>query len=78
MLSVCAPLCPTPGAVARQTPLSTEFFRQGYWCRLQFPTRGDIEEMAFLTQGSNLSHLHWQVSSLPLAPSGKPIAINAY
>ena len=26
----------------------------------------------FLTQGSNLALLHWQVGSLPLAPPGKP------
>ena len=77
-VSVCAQLHPTPGAVARQTPLSMEFFRQEYWHGLQFPTRGDLEEMAFPTQGSNLSHLHWQVGSLPLGPPGKPIAVNAY
>ena len=27
----------------------------------------------FLTQGSNLCLLHWQVDSLPTAPAGKPI-----
>ena len=42
-MSVCAQLCPTPGAVAPKTPLSMEFFRQEYWSGLPFPTIGDLE-----------------------------------
>ena len=42
-VSVCAQLCPTPGAVAPKTPLSMEFFRQEYWSGLPFPTIGDLE-----------------------------------
>ena len=41
-----------------QAPVSTGFPRQEYWCRLPFPTLGDL-----LTQGWNpslLSLLHWQ------------------
>ena len=29
----------------------------------------------FLTQGSNAHFLHWQASSLPLVPPGKPVVI---
>ena len=59
-----------PWTVACQAPLSMEFSRQEYWSRLPFPF-----PWIFLTQGSNpclLHLLHWQVDSLPLAPSMKP------
>ena len=32
----------TPGTVARQAPLSMEFFRQEYWSGLPFPSAGDL------------------------------------
>ena len=32
----------TPWTTARQPPLSMEFSRQEYWCRLPFPTPGDL------------------------------------
>ena len=32
----------TPWTAACQPPLSTKFFRQEYWSRLPFPTRGDL------------------------------------
>ena len=41
-MSVCAQLCPTPGAVAPKTPLSMEFFRQEYWSGLPFPPPGNL------------------------------------
>ena len=60
----------TPWTVACQAPLSMGFSRQEYWSGLPFPSPGDLPN-----PGSNphLSRLpHWQVGSLPLAPSGKP------
>ena len=63
----------TPWTVTRQAPLSMEFSGQEYWGGLSFPTPGDL-----LTQGSNphlLRLLHWQADSLPLAPTGKPMAL---
>ena len=61
--------------VAHQAPLSNEFSRQNIglpWALLQG---------IFLIQGLNLglwSFLHWQVSSLPLAPPGKPIYLQTW
>ena len=58
----------TPWTVPHQAPLSKGFSRQEYWSGLPFLPPG------ILTQGLNprlLGLLHWQVSSLPLAPSGK-------
>ena len=57
-------------AVALQAPLSLGFSRQEYWSGLPFPSPGDLPN-----QGSNpdlLHLLHWQASSLPVAPPGKP------
>ena len=48
-----------PWSVVRQAPLSMEFSRQEYWNELPFPPPG-----VFLTQGSNLSFLHWQADLL--------------
>ena len=65
-------LCATPWTAARQAPLSVGFSRQEYWSGWPCPPRGEF----FPTQGSNLRLLrllHWQASSLPLAPRGKPI-----
>ena len=33
----------TPWTVARQVPLSMEFYRQDYWSGLPFPSRGDLD-----------------------------------
>ena len=41
---------------AHQAPLSMEFSRQEYWGGCHF-----LLQVIFLTQGSNLSLLHWQV-----------------
>ena len=35
----------TPSTVAYQAPLSMEFSSQGYWCKLLFPTPGDLLDM---------------------------------
>ena len=60
----------TPWTIACQAPLSMGFSRQEYRSGLPCPTPG-----IFPTQGWNLRLLcllHWQVSSLPLVPPGKP------
>ena len=35
----------TPGTVAHQAPLSTEFFRQEYWSGQQFPPPEDLPNL---------------------------------
>ena len=35
----CVRLFVTPWTVARQAPLSMEFYRQEYWSRLPFPSQ---------------------------------------
>ena len=66
-------------SVACQVPLPMEFSRQEYWSGLHALLQGILP-----TRGSNpclLCLLHWQVSSLPLAASGKPysrIALSTY
>ena len=60
----------TPWTVAHQAPLSLGFSRQGYW-----KGTGRCLQGIFPTQGLHprlLGLLHWQVGSLPLAPSGTP------
>ena len=62
-------LCATLWTIACQAPLSMGFSRQEHWSGLTCPHQG-----IFPTQGSNshlLGLLHWQASSLPLAPPGK-------
>ena len=52
-----------------------EFPRQEYWSELPCPPPGDLH-----TQGLELHLsclLHWRAGSLPLAPPGKPLALNA-
>ena len=56
--------------VAYQAPLSTELSRQEYWSGLPFPSPGDLPDSGI--EPHVLCLMHWQVSSLPLAPSGKP------
>ena len=56
--------------VARQAPLTMEFFRQEYWNGLRCPPPGDLPDQ---TSNPHLLHLLlWQVGSLLLAPPGKP------
>ena len=52
----------TSGTVTHQAPLSVGFPRQEYWNGLPFPSQG-----IFLTQGSKLHLLHWQMDSSPLS-----------
>ena len=70
-LWTCATLfLKTPQCVARQVPLSWDFWVKNTGVGCHFLLRG-----IFLTQGSNLHLLfllQWQVDSLPTAPSGKP------
>ena len=55
-----------PWTVAHQAPLSIEAPRQKCWsCHF-------LLQRIFLTQGSNLHLLHWQVDSLPLRHQGSP------
>ena len=66
----CVQLFVTRWTVARPAPLSMGSSRQEYWSGLPYPPQG-----IFPTQRSNchlLSLLHWQASSLPLAPPGEP------
>ena len=60
MSEICDP-------VDHQAPLSMGLSRQKYWSGLYSLLQG-----IFLTQGSNLGLLHWQVDSLPSEPPGKP------
>ena len=55
-------------AVARQVPLSVAFSRQEYWGGLPCPPPGDLPDPGM--DPRLLWLLHWQVDSLPLAPSG--------
>ena len=60
----------TPQTGARCAPLSVGFSRQVYCSELPCPTPG-----SFWTQWPNLlllGLLHWQLSSLPLVPPGRP------
>ena len=40
----CVRLFATLWTVARQAPLSVEFFRQAYWSGLPFPSPGDLPD----------------------------------
>ena len=69
----CLTLC-TLWTVVHQAPLSMGFSRQEYWNGLPFSP-----PEIFPIQGSNLSLLcllHWQASSLQLAPHGKPKTVD--
>ena len=68
-----AQLCPTlatPWAVACQAPLSMGFLRQEYWSGLPCFPPGDLLDPGI--ELASLVYLHWEVSSLPLAPLGRP------
>ena len=66
-------LCVTLWTIALQVPLSVGFSRQEYWSGLPWPSPGDLPD-----PGLNpclLCLLHWQASSLLLAPPGKPLLV---
>ena len=48
-----------------------EFSRQEYWNGQPFPSPGDLPDPGI--EPKFLMSLHWQVGSLPLMPSGKPM-----
>ena len=54
----------------RQSPLSMRFFRQEYWSGLPCPPPGDLPNPGI--EPESHVYLHWQASSLPLVPPGKP------
>ena len=60
-----------PLTIAHQAPLSMGFSRQEYWSGLPFPPAGDLPDPGMVPH--LLCLLHWQASSLPLVPPGKPI-----
>ena len=69
----CVQLFKILWTVAHQAPLFMDFPGKHTEVDFHFPFQG-----IFLTQGSNvhlLCLLHWQVGSLPLAPTGKPVYI---
>ena len=63
----CVRLFVTLWTLAHQTSLSTGFSRQEYWSGLPFPSPGDLSDPVIKQPLLHL--LHWQASSLPLAPS---------
>ena len=58
--------------VACQSPLSMGFSRQEYWSGLPCPPPGESSQPRDWTCVS-YHPLHWQVGSLLLVPSGKPL-----
>ena len=75
---VCMCACKVASVVSDSLPLC------GLWpdrllCSWDFPGKNTgvgchaLLKGIFLTQSSNLSLLHWQAESLPLAPPGKPM-----
>ena len=65
------PVYVTLWIVACQVPLSMGFSRQEYWSGLPFSSPGNIPDPG-IKPVPLTSNLHWQVSSLPLAPPDKP------
>ena len=57
----------TPRIVARQVPLSMEFYWQEYWSGLPFPSPGDLPNLGIKPRSPAL-----QPNSLPSEPPGKP------
>ena len=66
MLS-CVRLFATLRTVARQAPLSMEFYRQEYWSGLPFPSPGDLPNPGTESRFSTL-----QADSLSSEPPGEP------
>ena len=72
----CVQLFATLWTEVHQAPLSRGFSRQEYWRGCHALLRALL-----LTHGSNphlLCLLHWQVSSLPLGPLGKPLLLSHF
>ena len=65
---ISSPTLVTSWTVARQAPLSMGFPSKNTGMGCHFLPQG-----IFLTQGSNLSLLHWQIDSLPLSHQGSPL-----
>ena len=57
----------TPWTVAHQAPLSMEFYRQGFWSGLPFPSPVDLFNPGIKPRSPAL-----QVDSLSTEPPGKP------
>ena len=64
-------LC-NPGTVARQAPLTTGFSGQEHWSGLPLPPPGDLPNSGIKPRSRASCRKHWQASSLPLGPPGKP------
>ena len=60
----------TQQTVAQQVPLSMGFSRREYWSGLPCPPPGDVPNPGI--EPVSLKSVHWQASSLPLVPPGKP------
>ena len=78
LVCVCSHVQPfvVPWTVAHQAPLSMGFSRQEYWSGLPSPPPGDCPDPGWDPRLLHLFHL--QADSLPLAPPGKPCALNIY
>ena len=63
----CVQLFATPGTVARQAPLSMEFYRQEYWSGFPFPSPGDLPNPGIKPGLPSL-----QADALPSELPGKP------
>ena len=76
MLSVfsCVQLCVALWTAARQAPLSMGLSRQEHRSGLPFPTPVYLPNPGI--EPVSLMSLHWQVGSLPLVPTGKPLRYN--
>ena len=61
----------TPWTVARQAPLSLEFFRQEYWSGLPFPIPGDLTDPGL--KSVFLASPVLASGSFTTEPPGKPI-----
>ena len=67
LLQSCPPLCDPMDYIARQTPLSMGFSRQGFWSRLPCPPPVDLPNPGIESRSPTL-----QTNSLPSGPLGKP------
>ena len=68
----CIRFLATWWTVAQQVPRSMGFSRQEYWSGLPCPHPDDVPDPG-IEPASLLDPLHWQMASLPLAPSGNPL-----